>query len=93
MEDGLWRPRSAHIQQHSCPQDWAKATGYLIQSEVESEREKQTWHINTYMWNLEKWYKLTYFKGRNRDADEQEIFLFLVKGDWAKDGHLILSGD
>ena len=45
------------------------------------------------MWNLEKWYKLTYFNGRNRDADEQEIFLFLVKGDWAKDGHLILSGD
>ena len=45
------------------------------------------------MWNLEKWYRLTYFKGRNRNADAQEIFLFLVKVVWDKDGHLILSGD
>ena len=28
----------------------------LIQSEVKSEREKQVSHVNTYMWNLEKWY-------------------------------------
>ena len=24
---------------------------------------------NSYMWNLEKWYRLTYFKNRNRDID------------------------
>ena len=33
-----------------------------------SEREKQILYINTYMWNLEKWYRWTYFQGRNRDA-------------------------
>ena len=29
----------------------------VTQSEVKSEREKQILHINTRMWNLEKWYK------------------------------------
>ena len=27
-----------------------------------SEREKQIWHINTYMWNLEKCYTRTYLQ-------------------------------
>ena len=26
-------------------------------------------HINVYMWNLEKWFRRTYFQGKNRDAD------------------------
>ena len=34
-----------------------------------SEREKQISYVNTYMWNLEKWYRWTYLQGRNRDAD------------------------
>ena len=34
-----------------------------------SEREKQISYINTYMGNLEKWYRWTYLQGRNRDAD------------------------
>ena len=25
-------------------------------------------YINTYMWNLEKWYRSTYLQGRNRDT-------------------------
>ena len=50
-------------------QDWAKAIGYLIQSEVKSEREKQTWYINTCIWNLEKCYRPPHFQGRNRDTD------------------------
>ena len=29
----------------------------VIQSEVKSERGKQISFINTYMWNLEKWYR------------------------------------
>ena len=29
----------------------------VIQSEVKSEREKPISYINTYMWNLEKWYR------------------------------------
>ena len=31
-----------------------------------SEREKQI-YINTYMWNLEKWYRWTSLQGRSRD--------------------------
>ena len=34
-----------------------------------SEREKLISYINAYMWYLEKWYRWTYFQGRNRDAD------------------------
>ena len=35
-----------------------------------SERKKiYILHINVYMWNLEKWFRRTYFQGRNRDAD------------------------
>ena len=26
-------------------------------------------HIKAYMWNLEKWYRRTYFQGRSRDTD------------------------
>ena len=40
-----------------------------------SEREKQTSNINTYMWNLQKWYRWTYFQSRNRDTD-------VKLGDW-----------
>ena len=29
----------------------------VMQSEVKSEREKQISYINTYMWNLGKWYR------------------------------------
>ena len=41
----------------------------IIRSEVESEREKQILYIDTYMWNLEKWYWWTYLQGWNRDTD------------------------
>ena len=34
-----------------------------------SEREKQILHINTYIWNLEKWPWWTYLQGSNRDTD------------------------
>ena len=34
-----------------------------------SGREKQISYINTYIWNLEKWYWWTYLQGRNGDAD------------------------
>ena len=34
-----------------------------------SEREKQILCIYAYIWNLEEWYRLTYLRGRNRDAD------------------------
>ena len=86
MEEGLWRPRSAHVQQthlfNTHAQDWAKAIGYLIQSEVKSEREKQTWYINTCMWNLEKWYGSTHFQGRNRDTDAGDGHVDVAEVGW-----------
>ena len=36
----------------------------VIKSEV-SQKEKQISFINTYMWNLEKWYRGTSFQDRN----------------------------
>ena len=33
-----------------------------------SEREKQISCVNTYMWNLEKWYRWSYLQSRNRDT-------------------------
>ena len=41
-----------------CHTDWSKW-----------ERGNRILYINVYMWNLEKWYKWIYFKGRNREAD------------------------
>ena len=34
-----------------------------------SEKEKQVSYINTYTWNLERWFWWTYFQGSNADAD------------------------
>ena len=39
----------------------------VIQSEV-SQKEKNK-YINTYMWNLEKWYRWTGLQARNRDIN------------------------
>ena len=44
-----------------------------VQSEVKSQREKQISHISTYMWNLEKWCRGTYFKSRNGDIHRETI--------------------
>ena len=35
----------------------------------QSEKEKQVSYINTYMRNLEKWYRWSYLQSRNRDTD------------------------
>ena len=41
----------------------------VIQIEV-SQKEKNK-YINTYIWNLEKWYRWTSLQGRNRYTDVQ----------------------
>ena len=41
-----------------CHTEWSK-----------SEREKQISYINACMWNLEKWYRLSYLQSRNRVTD------------------------
>ena len=38
----------------------------VIQSEV-TQNEKNKPYINAFVQNLEKWYRWTYFQGRNRD--------------------------
>ena len=43
-----------------------------------SEREKQISYINTHIWNLEKLYWLTYFQGRNGDADIENGLVDMV---------------
>ena len=39
---------------------------------VKSGREKQISYINSYIWNLEKWYWWTYLQGKNRDMDSPD---------------------
>ena len=51
--DKVWKPDFAELEK-----EWSK-----------SEREKQISYIKAYIWNLEKWYKYTYFQDRNRDSD------------------------
>ena len=46
-----------------CHTEWSK-----------SEREKQISYINAYMWNLEKWYKWSYWQSRNRDTDRKQMY-------------------
>ena len=51
-----------------CHTEWSK-----------SEREKQI-HINTYMTNLEKWYRWSYLWSRNRDTDVENKYMD-IKGE------------
>ena len=39
------------------------------------ERQKQVLYMNAYMWNLEKWYRWTYLKSRNRDTDVENKYM------------------
>ena len=43
----------------------------VIQSEI-SQKEKNKYHINAYIWNLEKWYWWACLQGTNRDADVED---------------------
>ena len=48
---------SSEVDEHiTCYIDWS------------SQKEENKYN-NTNIWNLEKWYRWTYFQGRNRDAD------------------------
>ena len=41
----------------------------VIQSEVRKRKANVGGLLNVYMWNLEKWYRLSYLKSRDRDTD------------------------
>ena len=56
-KEWIWVSSSEVNEPRACYTEWSK-----------SEKEKEIWYINTYIWNLEKWYWLTYLQGRNRDT-------------------------
>jgi len=51
-------------------------------------QEKQILYINRYMWNLEKWYRWTYFQGRNRDAGIENRYVDTAVKGWRVWGEL-----
>ena len=51
-------------------------------------QEKQILYINRYMWNLEKWYRWTYFQGRNRDANIENRYVDTAVRGWRGWGEL-----
>ena len=38
------------------------------------ERERQVSYNNAYMWNLENWYRWSYFQSRNRDRRREQMY-------------------
>ena len=40
-----------------------------------SKPEKQILYLNTHMWNLEKWYRWSYFQSRNRATDIEDKYM------------------
>ena len=52
----------------------------VIQSEV-SQKEKNKYCILTHMWNLEKWYKCSYFQSRNRHTDAENKCMDTKRGE------------
>ena len=49
-----------------------------------SERGKQISYINTYVWNLERWYWWTYLEGSNWDTDIENRLMNLGVG-WGEE--------
>ena len=50
----------------------------LIQSEL-SQKEKNKYHINAHVWNLEKQYRY-YLQNRNRDTDISNKYMDTKEG-------------
>ena len=47
----------------------------VIQNETNQKKEKKkTLYINTFMWNLEKWYTWTYLQGRKTDRHREQPY-------------------
>ena len=42
--------------------------------------------MNTYMWNLEKWYRWTGLQDRNRDTDVENKVMDTKRGRWGGEG-------
>ena len=46
----------------------------------ESERERQILYSNTYIWNLEEWYWITYLQGSNGETDIENKLMDMGRG-------------
>ena len=61
----------SHVKEHIwvSPDEVDEPRTYYIQSEV--RKRKKILYINSYIWNLEKWYWWAYLQGSNGEADIQ----------------------
>ena len=50
-----------------------------------SQWEKQISYINSYMWNLEKWYRWSYLQNRNTDIDVENKCVAIKGGKEGRD--------
>ena len=66
-KEWVWVSSSEVDAPRACYTEWSKP-----------EREKQIMYINTYIWNLEKWYWWTYLQGRNGHANVENGFMKTV---------------
>ena len=57
-KEHIWVSSDEADEPRACYTEWNK-----------SEREKQVSYINTYIWNLERWYWWAYSQSSNGDAD------------------------
>ena len=46
-----------------------------LESVKKSKREKQTLYINSYAWNIERWYRWACLQARNRDTDIENKYV------------------
>ena len=57
---------------------WEQAEGEMVTfwrySQESTAFEKQISYIKESMWNLEKWYKVSYLQSRNGDTDTDQIY-------------------
>ena len=48
----------------------------VCQTELnKSKREKQRLYINSYAWNIERWYRRACLQARNRDTDKENKYV------------------
>ena len=70
IKKNIWVSPNEVDEPKACYTEWSK-----------SEREKQIPYINTYIWNLERWYWWAYLQGSSRDADRENKLVASVGED------------
>ena len=78
-KEHIWVSSEEVDEPRACYTEWNK-----------SEREKQVLYINTYIWNLERWYWGTYSQSNNEDADIENRLRY--KG-WGEEGEGEMNGE